>query len=90
MSIATLFDVPDREGDAFVAAWEAARDAMRGPDGDFGTRLYRSVAPNTRFGFVNVARWRSPSDFQAALQGPNSNRQLRRCAIERIPRCTRW
>jgi heme-degrading monooxygenase HmoA len=65
------FEVPDGEGDAFLAAWEAARDAMRGADGYLGTRLYRSLAPNTRFGFVNVARWRSASDFQAALQRPD-------------------
>jgi heme-degrading monooxygenase HmoA len=60
------FEVPDREGDAFLAAWEAARDAM----GYLGTRLCPSLARNTRLGFLHVARWRSPPDFQAALQRP--------------------
>jgi heme-degrading monooxygenase HmoA len=66
--------VPDGEGDAFLAAWEAARDALGGAEGYLGTRLYPSVAPNARFGFVNVARWRSPQDFQAALQRPELHR----------------
>jgi heme-degrading monooxygenase HmoA len=56
------FEVPDGEGDTFLPAWETARDAMGGADGYLGTRMYHSLAPNTLFGFVNVARWRSPSD----------------------------
>src|SRR3954452_2904581 len=64
------FEVLEGEGDAFLVAWEAARDAIGDAEGYLGTRLYRSLAPNARFGFVNVARWRSPSDFQAALQRP--------------------
>jgi hypothetical protein len=83
------FEVPDSEGDAFLAAWEAARDAMVGAEGYLGTRLYRSLAPNTRFRFVNVTRWRSPRTSRRRCSGPNSNRRLRRCAIESTPRCTR-
>ena len=64
------FEVPGGEDDAFLAAWERARDAMRGADGYRGTRLYQSLAPDARFRFVNVAPWRSPQDFQAALQRP--------------------
>src|SRR5829696_7696111 len=39
-------------------------------EGYLGTRLYGSVAPDARFRFVNVAPWRSPDDFQAALRRP--------------------
>jgi len=64
------FEVPAGEDEAFLAAWEGARETMRDADGYLGTRLYGSVAPDARFRFVNVAPWRSPDDFQAALRRP--------------------
>jgi heme-degrading monooxygenase HmoA len=62
------FHVPEEDDDDFRAGWERARDALRGHDGYLGTRLYRSLAEDARFRFVNVAPWRSPRDFMAALQ----------------------
>jgi heme-degrading monooxygenase HmoA len=60
------FEVPpDRDGD-FVSRWERARDFLRGRDGYVDAALHRSIAPEAEFRFVNVARWRSPADFQAA------------------------
>jgi heme-degrading monooxygenase HmoA len=64
------FEVPDGEDDEYLASWDRARDALRRADGYLGTRLYRSHAPGARFRFINVAPWRSPQDFQAALQRP--------------------
>jgi hypothetical protein len=34
------------------------------------TRLHRSLVPNARFRFINVAEWASVEDFQAALNHP--------------------
>lgn len=60
------FEVPpDRDRD-FVSQWERARDFLSGRDGYVDTALHRSIAPDAEFRFVNVARWRSPADFQAA------------------------
>jgi heme oxygenase (mycobilin-producing) len=64
------FEVPpDRDRD-FVSRWEQARDFLRERDGYVDTALHRSVAPDAEFRFVNVARWRSPEDFQAAMGAP--------------------
>jgi len=68
------FHVPDDEDDDFRAGWERARDALRGRDGYLGTRLYRSMEDDARFRFVNVAPWRSPQDFMAALQSDDFQR----------------
>jgi heme-degrading monooxygenase HmoA len=64
------FEVPDGEDDEYLASWDRARDALRRADGYLGTRLYRSLDLGARFRFINVAPWRSPQDFQAALQRP--------------------
>jgi heme-degrading monooxygenase HmoA len=34
------------------------------------TALHQAVTPGTDFQFVNIARWRSAEDFQAATQSP--------------------
>lgn len=57
---------PDRETD-FVTSWERARDFLAGREGYVDTALHRSLAPEPEFRFVNVARWRSVRDFQAAM-----------------------
>ena len=39
---------------------------MRQKKGYLGHKLHRSLAPDARFRFVNVARWASVQEFQAA------------------------
>ncbi len=65
-----LFEVPPESDEAFLAGWERARDFMRGRDGYIGTSLHRSLEPDARFRFVNVARWTSPDAFRAAISDP--------------------
>lgn len=65
--LVNAFEVPpDRDRD-FVKQWERARDFLEKRDGYLDTALHRSIAPDAEFRFVNVARWRSPADFQAAI-----------------------
>jgi heme-degrading monooxygenase HmoA len=60
-----------------VTRWERVRDFLAGREGYVGTALHRSLAPEAEFRFVNVARWRSPRDFQAAMAAPGfPGRQL--------------
>jgi heme-degrading monooxygenase HmoA len=68
--LVNAFEVPsDRDRD-FVSRWERARDFLERRDGYVDTALHRSTAPDAEFRFVNVARWRSPADFQAAIAAP--------------------
>ena len=64
------FEVPTTDGDRFLSGWSDAADYMRRQPGFAGTRLHRALAPDARFGFVNVAEWESPQDFQAAVTSP--------------------
>ena len=62
------FEVPagaDDEG--FLRGWERAAEYMRAQPGFVSSRLHRSLAPEARFRFVNVAEWASLQDFQAAV-----------------------
>ncbi len=64
------FEVPLDRDKEFVTRWERARDFLAGREGYVDTALHRSLAPEPEFRFVNVARWRSPRDFQAAMAAP--------------------
>jgi heme-degrading monooxygenase HmoA len=62
------FEVPEGTDDeGFLRGWERAAEYMRAQPGFVSSRLHRSLAPEARFRFVNIAEWASPQDFQAAV-----------------------
>jgi len=64
------FEVPGDEAERFIAAWEKTRDYLAAQSGYVDTALHQAVTPGADFQFVNVARWRTAQDFQAAIQSP--------------------
>ena len=60
----------------FLRGWERAAEYMRKQPGFVSTRLHRALAPDARFGFINVAEWESADDFRAAV----STEEFRRLA----------
>src|SRR5919202_4232442 len=65
------FELPPEEADErFLDAWKPSRDFMAERPGFLDTALHRSLEPDVEFRFVNVARWRSPAEFQAAVADP--------------------
>jgi heme-degrading monooxygenase HmoA len=65
------FEVPAGKDEEFLQGWEATRNFMQRQTGYVSTRLHRSLDPDARFRFVNVAEWETPADFQAALTHPD-------------------
>jgi heme-degrading monooxygenase HmoA len=64
------FEVPREEAERFIAAWEKSRDYLASQPGYVDTALHQAVTPGADFQFVNIARWQSAEDFQAATQSP--------------------
>jgi heme-degrading monooxygenase HmoA len=65
------FEVPAHvPADQFLAGWERAADLLKSRPGFIGSRLHRSLSPDARFRFVNVAEWESPQHFQDAVTDP--------------------
>jgi heme-degrading monooxygenase HmoA len=64
------FEVPAGADEAFLHAWERTRAFLATQEGYLSTRLHRSLSPTADFRFVNVAVWRSPAEFQAAICRP--------------------
>ena len=64
------FEVPEDKDEEFLAEWEAAKAFMERQPGYIATRLHRSLVPNARFRFINVAEWETVESFQTALNHP--------------------
>lgn len=62
-----LFSMPAEMVDDFVDQWEASIAAAKNAPGFRGTRLHRSLDPGATYPVVNVARWDSVKDWQAAF-----------------------
>ncbi|MFD2420469.1 antibiotic biosynthesis monooxygenase family protein [Amycolatopsis pigmentata] len=63
-----LFSMPAEMVDKFVADWERSTMASRDAKGFRGTRLHRSLDPDAEYPVVNIARWDSVEDWQAAIE----------------------
>jgi heme-degrading monooxygenase HmoA len=66
-----LFQVPTGADEAFIAAWERARDFLAAQEGYRSTELHQSLGPDAEFRFVNVAEWASPVAFKVATAQPD-------------------
>jgi len=69
MSVVTLvncFEIAKGREDEFFSLWQQVNYYMREKKGYLGHKLHRSLGPDARFRFVNVAQWASAEDFQVA------------------------
>ena len=65
-----VFEVPEGRDEEFLAGWEEAKRFMEQQRGYVSTALHRSLDPQARFRYINVAVWETPEDFHAALNHP--------------------
>ena len=67
-----VFSVPPHHEAAFVNLWTEALERSKKEPGFIDAKLHKSLDPNARFEFINVAHWESEAAWQAAfdkLQG---------------------
>ncbi|HEY2225033.1 antibiotic biosynthesis monooxygenase family protein [Actinomycetospora sp.] len=79
VTFVNCFEIPAGREDDFFARWRGVNAVMRTRPGYEEHQLYRSLAPEARFRFVNVARWSSSAalatahddEFRAMVSGPD-------------------
>ena len=91
VTLIDFFEVPAAGEDEFLAAWESATDHLLARGVYLETALHRSLSPDARFRFANVARCHSPRalqeshgqrDFPGQLQRYSSHAALYRLERE--------
>jgi heme-degrading monooxygenase HmoA len=66
MTLLNCFEVPAGREDEFFTLWQEVNAYMRAKPGYLAHTLHRSLAADATYRFVNVARWASKADFDAA------------------------
>jgi adenylate cyclase len=62
-----VFEVPAREADEFIRAWEETRDYMKQYPGHLSAALHRAITDSADFQFISIAHWRSAEEFNEAV-----------------------
>jgi heme-degrading monooxygenase HmoA len=66
ITLINSFAVPEGRDEAFQELWTATSLYFRAQPGFLSLRLHKALSPDARYRFVNVARWASLAEFQAA------------------------
>jgi heme-degrading monooxygenase HmoA len=70
VTVITPFEVPHGREDEALSMWESFAAYFRKQPGYISTQLHKSLNPDARFYFINIAEWESAQAFQAALENP--------------------
>jgi heme-degrading monooxygenase HmoA len=60
------FEATSEDEAEFLSLWREVNAYMQTRPGYLGHRLYRSLQPESRFRFINVAHWKSQEAWHAA------------------------
>lgn len=66
ITLVNCFEIPSGREEEFLALWQQVNNYMREKKGYLEHKLHRSLLPDAPFRFINVARWASQEDFDAA------------------------
>jgi heme-degrading monooxygenase HmoA len=66
VTLINKFVVPPGRDAAFRELWGETSRYFRAQPGFLSLRLHRAVSPDAQYRYVNVARWASLAEFQAA------------------------
>jgi heme-degrading monooxygenase HmoA len=68
------FSIPKGREEEFLKMWNETAQLMKNQPGFIDTKLHRSLDPDARFQFINIAHWESAEAWQAAMSkvGPKA------------------
>ena len=87
VTLINVFSVPKGKEEEFVQWWEAAKVDITKKPGFISGKFHRSIKPNSRFNFINVAIWESEDVYWKAYEQsvtPMKNK-LEQLGVEMVP-----
>ena len=87
VTLINLFAVPNGKEDELVKLWEAIKvDIIKQP-GFISGKFHRSLKPNSRFNFINVALWENEETYWKAFEKSAApmKAKLQQMGVEMIP-----
>src|SRR4051795_11674827 len=68
--LVNCFEVDPAQDEKFLALWRQADELLRSRGGYRSTRLHKSVGPQARFRWINIAELDSVETWQSIISGP--------------------
>lgn len=67
VTLINVFAVPQGKEAEFIEIWNETGQSLKNASGFIDAKLHRSLDPNTRFQFINVAHCPSVDAYRAAI-----------------------
>lgn len=68
VTLINVFSVPKGKEDEFVKLWEAVKVDITNQPGYISGKFHRSLKPDSRFNFINVALWENEAGYWKAYE----------------------
>jgi heme oxygenase (mycobilin-producing) len=65
VTLINVFSVPKGKEDEFLKWWQDAKATITKQRGFISGKLYKSIKPDSKFNFINVAIWENEEDWEA-------------------------
>ena len=87
VTLINVFSVPKGKEEEFVQWWEAVKADITKKPGFISGKFHRSIKPNSRFNFINVAIWESEDVFWKAYEKSVTpmKTKLEQLGVEMVP-----
>lgn len=68
VTLINVFSVPRGKEDEFVKWWQAVKADITKQPGFISGKFHKSIKPENRFNFINVARWENEELYWKAFE----------------------
>jgi heme-degrading monooxygenase HmoA len=87
VTLINLFSVSKGKEDEFVRLWEAIKIDITKQPGFISGKFHKSLKPDTRFNFINVAVWENEERYWKAFEKSAApmKEKLQQLGVEMIP-----
>ncbi len=87
VTLINLFSVPNGKEDEFVKLWEAIKVDITKQPGFISGKFHKSLKPDGRFNFINVAVWENEEIYWKAFEKStvHMKEKLQQMGVEMTP-----
>jgi heme-degrading monooxygenase HmoA len=68
VTLINVFSVPKGKEDEFTRVWEDIKRDITKQPGFIGGKFHKSIKPDSRFNFINVALWQDEEGYWKAFE----------------------
>lgn len=87
VTLINLFSVPKDKEDDFVKWWQEVKGSITKQPGFISGKFHKSITPNSKFNFINVAVWESEEIYWKAYEKSVTpmKAKLAQLGVEMVP-----